>query len=103
MRRNGRGYIYPDPFEEAWNEYPDRRGSNPKKGAYRKWRERVMDGVPALDLLSAVEAYARFVRSEGVEGESTVMMARTFFGPDEPWAQDWASMVEDGADWIDDL
>lgn len=108
LERNGSGYVYPGEFEEAWDAYPDRLGNNPKKGAYRKWRGLVTSGTPPGELLSAVRGYARFCLAEGVDGTPKVMMARTFFGPDEPWSQDWqgqaeAASEESGEDMFDRL
>lgn len=82
-------YRYPAEFETAWDAYPDRTGGNPKKGAYRAWRARVADGVDPDDLADGVESYAAFCRAEGIVGTRYVKQARTFFGPDGWWDEDW--------------
>lgn len=98
LKRNGKGYVYPDAFEVVWAAYPARRGNNPKKGAYRNWRRLVREGVDRGLLLAAVEDYAAWVRAEGIEGQRGVMMMQSFFGPEaEPWAQDWGANAEAAA------
>lgn len=94
LERNGGGYVYPEAFETVWQNYPARRGNNPKKAAYRKWRQLITEGLDPEVLSSAVTAYAEYCSAEGISGGSKVMMARTFFGPDEPWDQDWSSDAE---------
>ena len=79
--------TYPPEFEEFWAAYPARKGANPKKGAYRRWRGLVVDDVPVADLLKAATGYASEQRREGKESTIYVMQAPRFLGPDAPWEE----------------
>lgn len=87
----GSQLTYPAQFEESWEAYPRRLGSNPKKQAFQSWRQRVSEGWAAEDIHRGVERYAAFVRSEGKEGSRFVMQASTFFGTEDPphWTTRW--------------
>lgn len=96
---------YPAEFEAAWAAYPRRSGGNSKKAAFDAWRARVRAGADPADLLSGASRYAEFVRGEGKEGSRFVMMAATFFGPGEHYAEPWQAESDEGAgfDWGDAL
>lgn len=81
--------VYPREYEVFWQAYPDRRGSNSKKGGYRKWRQTVLDGVRPDRLYEAVLNYRSYLESEGKVGTPYVKQAKTFLGPDEHWRQAW--------------
>lgn len=89
LPRDGQHYVYPEEFEVAWQVYPDRTGGNPKKGAYRCWRTRVKQGAKPSELYDGVKRYRAFCEHEGKVGSRYVLMAKTFFGSDEPWKEDW--------------
>lgn len=76
---------YSTTFEEAWGIYPKRFPDNPKRPAYGAWIARVNEGVAIADLLTATRNYADYCRRVGKEGTETVLMAQTFFGPNERW------------------
>lgn len=84
--RNG-NRVYPDPFERAWAAYPKRDGPNPKTGAYKAFRARVMDGYPVDNLVKAAEHYRKHCESREQDGTRFVQQASTFYGPQEPWAE----------------
>lgn len=93
-REEGSNHIvYPPEFEAAWDAFPERRGSNPKAGAYRKWRARVQDGNDPELLARKAEEFALFVEQEGKDPRY-VMRAETFYGPNEPWEQEWLDQPE---------
>lgn len=86
-KKVGGSYLYPNPFERAWDAYPRRDGSNPKTGAYRAFRARVKSGDDPADLATAAEHYAQHCRSRQIEGTTFVQQAATFWGPSEPWRE----------------
>lgn len=87
--------TYPDAFNSWWEAYPRRMGSNPRKGAYRRWRKLVASGVGEADLLRAAEEYSAEVRRRGREGGPYVMKASTFLGPEGAWEHYLTSELED--------
>lgn len=97
LKRDGSGhYVYPPDFERAWDAYPERSGSNPKKGAYRAWRKRATGAgaVSAERLQRAVEDYAAYIRAAGLWGRRGCLQMATFFGQDEPWQDTWRRKLQ---------
>lgn len=78
---------YTDDFERAWQKYPKRQGSNPKRAAFQAWRARLREQIDPGLLERAVEHYAASVRRDGSEHTPFVMQAATFFGPNERWRE----------------
>lgn len=74
---------YPEAFEKCWSLYPKRQPENPKRLAFKAWRARVNEGVPIAVLEAATRGYATSIRARRIEGTERVMMAATFFGPNE--------------------
>lgn len=85
-KRKGQ-FVYPEEFEAAWGSYPARDGPNPKAGAYKAWRARVVDGEDPSNLQEAAEHYAEHCTVREIEGTSYVQQAETFFGPREPFRE----------------
>lgn len=85
-KRNGQ-FLYPQPFEQAWAVYPDRRGSNPKAGAYRAFRARVKDGEDPDDLIASAGHYRDFCDDMKKTGTEYVAQAATFWGPRDTWRE----------------
>jgi hypothetical protein len=81
-------------FELAWQAYP-KRSNNPRKAAKAGWDARIKDGVEARDLLSAVDRYAAYCKASKT-APRFVMMAATFFGPNERWKDDYSVEDENG-------
>lgn len=95
LSRNGAGHReYPEPFEELWEVYPERRGNSNKGGAYRKWRANLQKGISHADMLEGVLSYREFLRQEGKIGSKFVKMAKTFLGPEEHFREDWLDQPE---------
>jgi len=84
---------YQEAFTACWDAYPSRAGGNPKKAAYKAWVARVREGVDPDELLKATQAYAKHCRQSGRAGTEFVMMGRTFYGPNERWAE-WQKKAE---------
>lgn len=86
---SGTSRDVPVEFETAWSSYP-KRPNNPKREALTAWRTRVnRDKVAPAELQAAVERYAAYCVARGIVGTETVMQARTFFGPNERWKDDF--------------
>jgi hypothetical protein len=89
-------------FAEAWGLYPKRKGGNPRAMAARSYRARLNEGVSEEELVEATKHYAAFVRSEGKEKTSYVLLGSTFYGPNGRWA-DFRSAVVDETPEFDDV
>lgn len=76
-------------FDLAWALYPKRAGGNPKASALKAWDARVREGVAPADMLEGVKRYAKYVDQTGKAGTEYVKQARTFFGPDKHYLEDW--------------
>jgi hypothetical protein len=81
-------------FELAWKAYPA-RSPNPKKLAKKNWDARVAEGVEPRDLIAAVDRYAKWCRAKKKSGD-VILMASTFFGPNERWKDDYSVEDEHG-------
>ena len=77
-------------FEESWEIYPKRSGSNPKNKAYSAWKARLQGDNWAWDkMYEGVKRYLLFCDATGKTGTEYVMQAATFFGPDQHYENDW--------------
>lgn len=76
-------------FDAWWEEYPARKGNNPKGEAFKAYRARRQEGVEASDLLEGVKRYAAQREEEGEVGTPFVMRATTFLRSAEGWKQEW--------------
>lgn len=77
-------------FELAWAAYP-KRANNPKAKAWKAYAARRKSGVTAEELLAGVRAYAAYCEREGIDPKF-IKQGATFFGPDEHWLTDYASV-----------
>lgn len=80
---------YTEEFEQAWNLYPKRSGSNPKREAFKSWRARLAEGVTAADMIAGVQRYATHVEAKGSNATEFVMQGKRFFGPSAEFENDW--------------
>lgn len=78
-------------FNEVWEAYPKRSGSNPK-GKASSALDRRLEENPNLryEILEHVVRYSKFCDATGKTGTEYVMQAATFFGPDKHYENDWA-------------
>jgi hypothetical protein len=83
-------------YDLAWALYPKRAGGNPKSAALKAWDARVREGVPPLVMLEGVKRYAGFVAQTGKTGTEFVKQAKTFFGPDMHYEDDWMTPARSG-------
>lgn len=83
-------------FDLAWALYPKRAGGNSKSAALKAWDARVREGVPPLVMLEGVKRYAGFVAQTGKTGTEFVKQAKTFFGPDMHYEDDWMVPASSG-------
>lgn len=86
--------TYPQEFEQAWESYPKRSGSNPKKRAYSAWNARLKEGVELQTILDGITRYSKFIKETGKSSTEFVMQMATFLGPDEHFKNDWALPVQ---------
>lgn len=83
-------------FDLAWSLYPKRAGGNPKASALKAWDARVREGVEPADMLEGVKRYAKFVSQTGKTGTEYVKQAKTFFGPDRHYEENWMAPASSG-------
>ena len=86
-RKENNRRKYPDQFEEVWSAYPDRKGSNSKGEAYRKYRARVNEGIEHQELLQSVINYKKECQLEDKTGTPYIKQTATFFGPADHWLE----------------
>lgn len=90
---------YPDWFEDLWARVPRRSGSQAKKSAFRCCRTRLAEGYTVEQLKAGTQRYAAWCHATGKVGTEKVMMAKTFFGPEDPphFMNDWTPPAGAGA------
>lgn len=81
---------YPQEFELAWQKYPKRPGSNPKRQAFKAWTARTKEGHDPAQILAGVVRYAKFCQSTGKTNTEFVMQAQRFFGPSCEFESEWS-------------
>ena len=84
-------------FGRAWDGYPPRAGSNPRREAEQAWQARIRTGVTAEQMLAGVERYRAYCDASGKTGTEYVMQAKRFFGPSAPFDEPW-TVSENGGD-----
>lgn len=80
---------YPPEFEAAWQAYPSRPGSNPKRRAYHCWNARIQTGASADEILAGVQRYAAFIEATERSNTEFVMQAVRFFGTELEFTKPW--------------
>lgn len=81
MARKKKEYT-PD-FAAAWSVYPDRFPDNPKQPAFHAFNARLAEGWSASKLIAAARNYRDYCQRKGLIGTEHVLMAQTFYGPNE--------------------
>lgn len=82
--------TYPQEFELAWQKYPKRPGSNPKRQAFKAWKARTKEGYDPAHMLAGVVRYAKFCKETDKTGTEFVMQAVRFFGPSCEFENEWS-------------
>lgn len=77
-------------FQDAWEKYPNRAGSNSRRSAEEAWDARIAEGVQAADMLAGTQRYRRFCEAECIVGTQFVQQASRFFGPNREFEAEWA-------------
>lgn len=67
-------------FDQIWQMYPKRQGSNPKAAAGKKYQAMLRKGYTAEQLAIAVKTYAGIITRDRIAPQF-VKQASTFFGP----------------------
>lgn len=80
---------YTEDFENLWAIYPKRRPNNSKAKAFKAFNARLRQGYQYEDIKAGLERYIACKEAEGAIGTEFIMMAATFFGPDEHFTEDW--------------
>ena len=78
---------YMSDFEEFWSEYPKRRGTNPRKKAFEKYRAARKAGTSKDDILDGVKRLFKFVCDEDTIETEFVPMAATWL-TQERWSDE---------------
>ncbi|MDP5210975.1 hypothetical protein [Microbulbifer sp. 2205BS26-8] len=82
----------PDPIEQEfaqlWEIYPKRAGGNPKVGALRAYRT-LRKQFPFEPIRAGLVRYASYCEATGDAGTRYVKQAKTFFGPDLHWQDEY--------------
>ena len=105
-RTNGRKtHEYTASFEEIWEGYPTRAGTNSKQKAFTAYRMRQMEGVTITELQSGVGRYFEYCRLTGKLKTEYVMAASRFFGSGREYENEWhvpkqPKKLNSDQDWI---
>lgn len=94
---------YTPEFEEIWQSYPRRAGSNPKLAAYTAFRARITAGESISAIRAGVVAYRAYCEATGALNGPYVMQASRFFGPGKEYLTDWTppdAEPKTEADWL---
>lgn len=87
---------YSNDFEDFWNRYPKRAGSNPKRDAWKNWQARLREGHAPEELHAGRMRYTKFLRATGKIGTEYVLRAATFLGPSKHFENDYDLPAEEG-------
>lgn len=90
---------YPEDFETAWAEYPQRAGGADKAGAFKSWTARLREGVTPGEMIAGAVRYAKFIQATGKTRTEFVKQAKTFFGPSGHFREHWDPPVAPGRDF----
>lgn len=89
-RKEKKGNICNDRFDEFWAAYPRRAGGNPKARAKIVYRARVKEGVSEDVLIDAVKRYAAFCEATRKVKTEYVKQAASWLSPTfRGWEEDW--------------
>jgi len=80
---------YTDDFLALWNLFPKRAGGNSKPKAFKAFTARIRQNYLFTDICNGVKRYKAFCEASGKLNTEFVMMAATFFGPDEHFYEEW--------------
>ena len=78
-------------FSEAWAEYPNRSGANPKRYAAQAWNARLKEGHSKDEMLQGLRRYQTWCKETQKLGTEFVMQAKKFFGPAKYFAEAWST------------
>jgi len=84
QRKGIKNITYPPSFEQFWQVYPKRAGSNNKTSAFVAWSKH--ECIP--DILAGVAKYKEFCEKTGKIGTEYVQMASTWLNQ-YGWENEW--------------
>lgn len=76
-------------FKQLRDAYPKRSGGQGWVAAERLVTGHISNGVPFDDILEGTKAYAKWCNYSGKTGTELVKQARTFYGRDCWWGEDY--------------
>ena len=77
-KKNNKKLLYTDDFENAWNLYPPRNGSNSKTSAFVQWQQRLKDGENVDRLILCTKNYQLQCNVTKIRDTVYVMQAGRF-------------------------
>lgn len=102
---NGKGGIRPNSaedvedieshFEWFWAVYPERKGTNPKALAKKRFMQLVRQGVDPEALSLTADRYWQAMKRAGMLGTEYVQQAATFLGPQKQTYLDYLEETEE--------
>lgn len=81
-------------FDEFWEKYPRRKGSNPRKPAFQKFQSKVRDGVDPQAIIRGARAYAQQLANDGKSNTEFVAQAQTWLNQ-ERWNDHVGAVLTD--------
>jgi hypothetical protein len=81
-------------FDQLWQHYPKREGSNPRKRASQNFNARLREGHTIQVMAEGLARYIEFCKAKGQVGTGFVMQAQRFFGTSLEFLNEWAVSVE---------
>ena len=82
-------------FEMLWQIYPKRRPNNPKIKAFKAFTARLKQGYSYDDIEQGLKRYIACKEAENQIGTQFILLAATFFGPDEQFLEDWEPPINE--------
>jgi hypothetical protein len=76
-------------FDQIWESYPKREGSNSKSGALKHFKARLAEGCKIEEMAAGVARYLLFCQLKGWIKTGYVMQATRFFGTSKEFENDW--------------
>lgn len=81
-------------FDEFWNVYPKRDGSNPRKPACQKFANAIKRGVDPQQIIAGARAYSLHCQSKQITGTAYVAQAVTWLNQ-ERWNDEYSTAGDD--------
>ena len=80
---------YNQEFIDLWAIYPKRLPNNSKAKAFKAYKARIKQGYEHSAILAGLNRYRACKAAQNTIGTEYIMLAATFFGPDEHFLEEW--------------